>query len=112
MLEDVEFRDVEFPKGTVVIACQWTANRESEGDADPESFDIEADRGSAKSLTFGAGPHFCLGMNLARAELQEGLAFLAPRMPGLALDGEPEYDTITGIYGMHSLPVKWSPASA
>ena len=83
MLEDVEFRDVTFPQGTVVMACQWTANRESEGDADPASFDIRAERGAAKSLTFGAGPHFCMGMNLARAELQEGLAFLAPRMPGL-----------------------------
>jgi cytochrome P450 len=108
LLEDVEFRDVEFPQGTVVIACQWTANRESEGDVDPKDFDILADRGAARSLTFGAGPHFCLGMNLARAELQEGLAFLAPRMPGLALGGEPVYDTITGIYGMHSLPVRWS----
>ena len=108
MLEDVEFRDVTFPQGTVVMACQWTANRESEGDADPASFDIASPRGAAKSLTFGAGPHFCLGANLARAELQEGLAFLAPRMPGLALDGEPVYDTITGIYGMHSLPVRWS----
>ena len=108
MLEDVEFRDVTFPQGTVVMACQWTANRESEGDADPDQFDIRAERGAAKSLTFGAGPHFCLGMNLARAELQEGLAFLAPRMPGLALDGEVVYDTITGIYGMHSLPVRWS----
>ena len=108
MLEDVEFRDVTFPKGTVVMACQWTANRESEGDADPTSFDISSPRGAAKSLTFVAGPHFCLGANLARAELQEGLAFLAPRMPGLALDGEPVYDTITGIYGMHSLPVRWS----
>ncbi len=108
MLDDVEFRDVLFPKGTVVIACQWTANREAEGDEDPNSFDITSPRGAAKSLTFGAGPHFCLGSNLARAELQEGLAFLAPRMPGLALGGDPVYDTITGIYGMHSLPVRWS----
>jgi cytochrome P450 len=107
MLEDVEFRDVTFPQGTVVMACQWTANRESEGDADPQQFDIFAARGTAKSLTFGAGPHFCLGSNLARAELQEGLAFLAPRMPGLALDGEPVFETITGIYGMSSLPVRW-----
>ena len=112
MLEDVEFRDVTFPQGTVVMACQWTANRESEGDAHPQEFDIRAPRGSAKSLTFGARPHFCLGMNLARAELQEGLSFLAPRMPGLALDGEPVYDTITGIYGMHSLPVRWSSGAA
>ncbi|MGH2978477.1 MAG: cytochrome P450 [Solirubrobacterales bacterium] len=108
LLEDVEFRDVTFPRDTVVIACAWTANREAEGDEDPRRFDITAPRGAAKSLTFGAGPHFCLGANLARAELQEGFAFLAPRMPGLELDGEPVYDTITGLYGMRSLPVRWA----
>ena len=51
LLEDVEFRDVTFPRDTVVIACSWTANRESEGDEDPSSFDITAPRGAAKSLT-------------------------------------------------------------
>ena len=66
------------------------------GRPDAERFDITAERGAAKSLTFGAGPHFCMGANLARAELQEGLAFLAPRMRALELDGEPGYGTITG----------------
>jgi cytochrome P450 len=108
MLEDVEFRDITFPVGTVVFASAWNANREAEGDSDAERFDITAKRGAAKSLTFGAGPHFCMGANLARAELQEGLAFLAPRMRELELDGEPVYDTITGLYGMLSLPVRWS----
>jgi cytochrome P450 len=108
LLEDVEFRDVAFPAGTVVFASAWNANREAEGDSDPERFDITTERGTAKSLTFGAGAHFCLGANLARAELQEGLAFLAPRMNRLALDGEPVYDTITGLYGMRSLPVRWA----
>jgi cytochrome P450 len=70
-------------------------------------FDITADRGRAKPLTFGAGPHFCLGANLARAELQEAFTFLPPRMPGLRLDGEPEYDTPLGLYGMQRLPVRW-----
>jgi cytochrome P450 len=107
LLEDVEFRDVAFPAGTVVFASAWNANREAEGDSDPQEFDILAERGAAKSLTFGAGAHFCLGANLARAELQEGLAFLAPRMRGLELAGEPVYDTITGLYGMRSLPVRW-----
>ena len=108
MLEDVEFRGITFPVGTVVFASAWNANREAEGDPDAERFDISAKRGAAKSLTFGAGPHFCMGANLARAELQEGLAFLAPRMRALELDGEPEYDTITGLYGMLSLPVRWT----
>ena len=108
LLEPVEFRGVEFPAGSVVFASAWNANREAAGDQQPEEFDITAPRGSAKSLTFGAGPHFCLGSNLARAELQEGLAFLARKMPGLELDGEPRYGTITGLYGMESLPIRWT----
>ena len=108
LLEPVEFRGVEFPAGSVVFASSWNANREAAGDEQPERFDITAKRGSAKSLTFGAGPHFCLGSNLARAELQEGLTFLARNMPGLELDGEPVYGSITGLYGMEALPVRWA----
>jgi cytochrome P450 len=48
-----------------------------------------------------------MGANLARAELQEGLAFLAEHLKGLELDGEPEYGTITGLYGLESLPVRF-----
>ena len=93
-----------FPAGTVVMVCAFTGNRDGV-DGDPEAFDITADRGDAKPLTFGAGIHYCLGANLARAELQEALAFLPARMPGLALDGEPELGSIHGIYGLERLPI-------
>ena len=106
-LEDVEYRGVTFPKDTVVIAAAVTANRDPEAYEDPESFDITADRDRSKPLTFGAGPHFCLGANLARAELQEAFAYLAPRTPDLELDGDPVFDTPFGVYGMHSLPLRW-----
>ncbi len=39
--------------------------------------------------------------------MQEALAFLAPRMPDLAPDGEPAYGSIDGIYGLDALPVRW-----
>ena len=58
-------------------------------------------------MTFGAGIHFCVGANLARAEMEEALAYLAPRMPSLQLGGEPEFGTIQGIYGLDRLPVRW-----
>ena len=64
-------------------------------------------RAGTRVLTFGAGPHYCLGVNLARAEMQEALAYLAPRMPDLRLDGEPAYGTIDGIYGLDALPLRW-----
>jgi cytochrome P450 len=102
-LEDVEYRGIAFPAGTVVLVCAHTGNRDGEA----EGFDITAPR-SGKPLTFGAGPHYCLGANLARAELQEALRFLAPRMPGLELEGEPAYGTIDGIYGLDRLPLRWA----
>ena len=107
--EPVEYRDVVFPEGTVVMVCAFSANRDGVG-GEPAEFDITADRGDAKPLTFGAGVHYCLGANLARAELQEALTFLPPRMPGLRLDGEPELGSVHGIYGLESLPIRWNTA--
>jgi cytochrome P450 len=107
--EDVEYRGLVFPAGTIVAVSAERANRElTEGSAgqDPESFDITADHAD-RLLTFGAGPHFCLGSNLARAELEEALTFLAPRMPGLALDGPPALGGVEGIYGIDALPLRW-----
>jgi cytochrome P450 len=106
--EEVSFRDVTFPEGTVVMVCAFTGNRDLDGDAHPERFDITADRGRARALTFGAGVHYCLGANLARLELEEALGYLAPRLKGLELDGEPVYGSISGIYGLAELPIRFS----
>ena len=51
--------------------------------------------------------HYCLGANLARLELREALTFMAERMRGLELDGEAEYETIMGIYGLARLPIRF-----
>jgi len=101
---DVTFRDVNFPQGTVVMVCSFTGNRDGAGGTD---FDITAERDGARLMTFGAGVHYCVGSNIARAELEEGLAFLAPRLAGLRLDGEPKFGTIQGIYGLDALPIAW-----
>jgi cytochrome P450 len=103
VLEGVEHRGITFPAGTIVAVCAERANRE---EADGETFDITLMR-DGKILTFSAGAHFCLGVNLARAELEEALKFLAPRMPGLALDGKPKLGGIEGIYGVDALPLRW-----
>ena len=105
--EEVVYRGVSFPADTVVMVCAFTGNRDG-AEGDPDTFDITAERGGAKPLTFGAGIHYCLGANLARAELQEALAFLPARMTGLELDGEPELGSIHGIYGLERLPLRWS----
>jgi cytochrome P450 len=106
-LEQIEHRGVIFPAGTIVAVCAERANREGD---DGERFDITAAR-DARLLTFGAGMHYCLGANLARAELEEALAFLAPRTAGLALDGPAQLGGVEGIYGIDKLPIIWSGSS-
>jgi cytochrome P450 len=110
--EDLTFRGVTFPEGTIVMVCAFTGNRdldaEDAGEGGADSFDITAERGRARALTFGAGVHYCLGANLARVELQEGLAFLAQHMPDLALDGPPVFESVSGIYGLAELPISFS----
>jgi len=108
MRDDLEVRGVTFPAGTIVMVAAVTGNRD--GETGGQTFDITAQRDHARVLTFGAGPHYCLGVSLARAELEEALAFLAPRMPGLALDGAPELEAVHGIYGVARLPLRWAPA--
>jgi cytochrome P450 len=115
--EDIVFRDVTFPQGTIVMVCAFTGNRDlapgERGSAGPDDFDITATHrtsasGSARALTFGAGVHYCVGANLARLELREALTFLAQRVQRLELDGPTVFDTITGIYGLTQLPLRLS----
>ncbi len=103
---ELEHRGVTFPAGTIVAICAERANREQDGG---DEFDITAER-DGRLLTFGAGPHFCLGSNLARAELDEALAFLAPRMPGLTPAAQARLGGVEGIYGIDELPLSWTAA--
>jgi cytochrome P450 len=112
LVEDVVYRDVTFPQGTIVMVCAFTANRDLAADeagaGGADRFDITAERGRARPLTFGAGVHYCLGANLARVELQEGLAFLSEHLHDLRLDGEPVFDGVSGIYGLAELPIAFA----
>jgi cytochrome P450 len=71
----------------------------------PERFDITVER--EPPLTFGAGAHYCLGANLARAEMQEALAILMRRLPDVCLDGDVAWRPRTGIFGPTPLPLRF-----
>jgi len=102
---DVTYRDVTFPRDTIVMVCAFTGNRDLPA-GDGDTFDITAGHDAARPLTFGAGIHYCLGANLARLELTEALTFLAARFSRLEPAGDPEYESITGIYGLAALPLR------
>ena len=65
----------EIPAGSVVMLCSATANRDPATWKDPDRFDARrfADPAAPPLLTFGAGPHYCLGAALARVTLEECL---------------------------------------
>jgi cytochrome P450 len=108
--EDVVFRDVLFPKGTLVSVFLAGANRDPATYEEPEAFDIARERG-VQQMTFGSGIHHCMGAALARAELQEALTLLSRRMPELATDGPVEWKPTTfGIWGPARLPLRFTPA--
>jgi cytochrome P450 len=104
---EVEHRGLTFPPGSVVLVSAWHANREG---VEPDGFDITAERPKARVLTFGAGVHYCVGANLARAEMQEGMALLAQSLSRIELAGEPEFGTPSGIYGLEKLPLAFERA--
>jgi cytochrome P450 len=108
--EDIEYRDILFPAGTIVMTSMAMANRDTSVFADPGTFDIRREPAGQPQLTFGSGIHYCLGAALARAELQEALPILARRMPDLAVDGAIEWKpSTTAIFGPTHLPVTFSP---
>jgi cytochrome P450 len=81
-LEDVELSGTLVPQGSAVIAVLQSANRDGSV-ADPDRLDIR--RVNNPHLTFGHGPHYCLGAPLARLELTTALTSLTRQAPRLRL---------------------------
>lgn len=104
--EEIVYRGVTIPQNTFVGFNAGAANRDSACTARPEDFDIA--RQPVSHLTFGRGPHFCLGSAIARAEVEEFLVALPRRMRTIRLEGEIEWRIPMGIYGPQKVPMSFS----
>jgi cytochrome P450 len=67
-LEDYELGGVLLPEGSRVVVLYGSANRDERKFPDPERFDIT--RPSVDQLSWGRGKHTCMGMHLARLEME------------------------------------------
>ena len=82
---DTELSGVSIPEGSTVMLMLAAANRDESRYAEPDEFDIH--RESPKPhISFGHGPHACLGTHLARLEMRVSLNLLLDRLPNLRLD--------------------------
>jgi cytochrome P450 len=107
--KDVELSGCPIESGKVVNLAVGAANRDPSRWDRPDEFDIF--RPARPHLGFGAGPHLCLGIHLARAELRIALESLLDRLDGLSLDPGQPAPRLTGL-GMRtapSLPVVFTP---
>ena len=104
--EDIEYKGVLFPKGTLVVPSLVLANRDGAVFNEPNTFDITREPAGQPQMTFGAGIHYCLGAALARAEQQEALPLLAQRLPNLRINGDVIWKPSTvAIFGPEHLPI-------
>ena len=102
---DTEVGGCPIAAGTPVTVLTSSANHDDRRWSDADEW--QPDRPPLPNLAFGAGPHACLGVNLARAELHVGIGALLDRLPGLALDPNDEEPVVAGyaFRGPHRLPV-------
>lgn len=110
VMEDTEEFGVPMKKGGVVYVMQAAANRDPSRWENPNKFDIKRP-GSAPHMSFGNGPHACIGMHLARTELRHFVQHVLDDLPNLRWNPDVKRPGVTGwaIRGTNGLPVLWDP---
>lgn len=108
-LEDIEYGGVLIPEGTHMMFLLNISGR------DPRTFENPMEyrpgREYAKHhLAFGKGAHICLGLHLARFQLEEGLHLIAQRLKNPQVAGEVKWRRFPGVWGLETLPIRFTPA--
>lgn len=105
--------DVELPSGLVrageIVALPLSSSHLDET-VFPDPFALRFDRTGPKALVFGGGAHYCLGVNLAKTELQIGLTALMRAFPDLHLAVSPHrlrYSKGELLTVIRKFPVAW-----
>ncbi|MFF2023087.1 cytochrome P450 [Streptomyces sp. NPDC058171] len=100
--EDTVLAGVPIPKDGMVHVMYGAANRDPRRNADPHGFDMLR---TGSHLSFGAGPHYCMGPALARLEARSLLLGLLRRFPRLRVCAPPVYEPRVAIRRVASFTV-------
>jgi hypothetical protein len=102
--EDMEVCGQHIRKGWSILCMLGAANRDPKRFKEPNQLDLK--RLNNQHLAFSAGPHACIGAQLARLEGQIAIQSLVQRFPQMKLAGlRPEWASTFGFRGLKSLPV-------
>ena len=108
---DVEIRGVTVPANSQILMHYMSANRDEEIFENSHEFD--AKRSPNSHISFGWGPHLCLGATLARLELKSIYSEMFTRLRDFRFadpDFEPEYSHASFVRGIQSLPIEFATA--
>ncbi len=103
--EDYELRGRKILAGESLLLCYPSGNRDEDVFDDPYEFRV--DRSPNKIISFGHGGHMCLGMHLARLEMQAIYEELFSRLKSIELAGEPTHIRANFVGGPKSIPVRY-----
>ncbi len=106
---DVTIRGTRIRAGEIVTMWNVSANRDEDVFDRPEEFLL--DRSPNRHITFGYGPHFCLGAHLAKVELRALLATLRESVAAVIPNGPARWLSSNFLNGVESLPVVLKPSS-
>lgn len=103
--QDVTLSGITIPEGAVVLAMFGAANRDGSHFPNPDEVDLSREN-TREHLSFGFGPHTCIGTSIVRLQLKVALEALLYRYAGIACDEtgiEPLNNVVT--FGFKRLPV-------
>ena len=106
--EDTVLSGQPLKAGEKVVMFYASGNRDERVFDNPHAFDVTRSVAPAQ-VGFGAGgPHFCLGANLARREIQVMFDEIRRRLPNMRITGEPAYLQSSFINGIKRMPCAWN----
>jgi cytochrome P450 len=104
LTRDTEIHGRTLRRGDKVVLYFASANRDAEVFDEPDTLDLA--RSPNPHVAFGAGPHWCLGAHLARAEASALLEALLPHLRTIRSAGEPTRLVSNFMSGYKSLPIR------
>jgi cytochrome P450 len=93
-VQDREVCGTSIPAGAIVTVCVGAANRDEVFYDEPDRFDVF--RAPRQHVSFGWGPHMCIGMHLARMETRIAMNAVLDRLPNLRSDPDHEPPFVQG----------------
>jgi len=103
--QDVNFHGVEMKAGDIALMPLFLAGRDPHAWDNPHDIDLYR---KPAALTFGTGPHLCVGRQLARREMRIAVESFLARFDNIRINPDIDYHFHTSpVFGVDSLPLLW-----